>query len=474
MRRAPGTGSIEPAPGGGFWPRLPDRKRLRRVATTEEAGRLLDAALAELASGEHIDRAGLTLGSWGTTVLDRREREGLRSVQTERSRWRQHVEAHQIAALPVAEVSRGAVRSWLDGLMRKRAAPGRGHSTVRERPLARHTVQNTLGLMRIVLGAAVDRELIAVNPARDVRLPRSAGTTHEPWTYLLPDEQERLLAVLPLDQRSLVAFALGTGMRQGEIWNLELRDVAGDVVTVRYGSRGAATKSGKVRRVPLFGLAREALDAWLPELAKQPNPHKLVWPLPSGYRRQKGKAPSWWSEAMRAANLAPEGRHDGQAVRWHDLRHTCASSLIAGWWGRRWSLEEIRQLLGHSAVAVTERYAHLAESALAEAARATPAVQRIPRESHGDGAESQNPLAPPARVELTTNGLGMRSHPEPERAVSSVCGTIMGLAVAGLEALAGGEPHAVAVATRALAQIARLARGDLADDEPAVAGARAR
>jgi hypothetical protein len=29
-----------------------------------------------------------------------------------------------------------------------------------------------------------------------------------------------------------------------------------------------------------------------------------------------------------------------RTVRWHDLRHTCASSLVAGGWGPRWSLEE--------------------------------------------------------------------------------------------------------------------------------------
>ena len=61
----------------------------------------------------------------------------------------------------------------------------------------------------------------------------------------------------------------------------------------------------------------------------------------------------------------------GRSFRWHDLRHTCGSSLVAGWWGRAWRLEEVRDLLGHSTVRVTEMYAHLAPSELSKAAAAT-------------------------------------------------------------------------------------------------------
>ena len=46
-------------------------------------------------------------------------------------------------------------------------------------------------------------------------------------------------------------------------------------------------------------------------------------------------------------------------IKWHDLRHSCASSLVAGWWGEPWSLEQIKALLGHRSITTTERYAHL-------------------------------------------------------------------------------------------------------------------
>jgi len=58
-------------------------------------------------------------------------------------------------------------------------------------------------------------------------------------------------------------------------------------------------------------------------------------------------------------------------VRWHDLRHTCASSLVAAWWGPAWRLELVREVLGHSSITVTERYAHLAASVLDDAGAQT-------------------------------------------------------------------------------------------------------
>ena len=48
---------------------------------------------------------------------------------------------------------------------------------------------------------------------------------------------------------------------------------------------------------------------------------------------------------------------------------TCATSLVAGWWGRRWTLEEVCKLLGHSSITVTERYSHAANELLRRAAK---------------------------------------------------------------------------------------------------------
>lgn len=270
-------------------------------------------------------------------------------------------------------MTRRDVRQWLEDLSRKKTAfkyPG-GR---KPRRLARQTVKNTLNLLRVCLASALDDELIRENAARDVRVARELRTD-EPWTYLTPEEQSRLFACgeIPEPDRLLIQFAVGTGLRKGEQWSLELRDliVTGDNphVVIRFGSPGKPPKNGKTRRAPLFGLGLDAARRWLkllPAYARG-NERRLAFPTARGCCRHKRPYRKWRAHLEHAGIT--------RAVRWHDLRHTCASSLVAGWWGRTWRLEEVRDMLGHSSVKVTERYAHLAHSALVAAARETPGTK---------------------------------------------------------------------------------------------------
>jgi hypothetical protein len=118
-------------------------------------------------------------------------------------------------------------------------------------------------------------------------------------------------------------------------------------------------------------------------------------------------------------------------VRFHDLRHTCASHLVMGSWGITLSLLETAQWLGHTSLSVTQRYAHLCPDRLAArvaaSAPAGPANAQGPRPLSGQGSkrdqigpsksghaargphhETPTKQAPPARVERATNGLGSR------------------------------------------------------------------
>jgi hypothetical protein len=75
----------------------------------------------------------------------------------------------------------------------------------------------------------------------------------------------------------------------------------------------------------------------------------------------------------------------GRRVRFHDLRHTHASHLLQGSWGRKWMLSEIAQMLGHSSVNMTTRYAHLSEGGIAQAVRETNTFNPAP------AADAANP-----------------------------------------------------------------------------------
>ena len=357
-----------------------------------------------------------TVRTFGARWMDRREVRRLRSVANDRSRWKTHVDAHPLADRPIATVTRGEVRRWLEWL-----EPRAGWATRRA----------ALNLLRACLGAAVDDEVRADNPAANLTVEKPADA-HETdgWTYLLPDEQTALLTRPGCEHRSAVliaAVALGTGLRQGEQWNLELRDVDVDgeapSLLVRWGSRGKPPKSGKMRRVPLFGIALVAMREWIDGLPKYAprNPEGLAFPTQRGCRRQRSKLPRGWDKVLTAAGLSVAAkRHDGASVRWHDLRHSCASSLVAGWWGRVWTLQEVRDVLGHSSVVVTERYAHLSHGVLVAAAGATPGA---PLGSKGllpsSDETSENP-ARHARFERATFAFGGRGIPEELRGLEAL------------------------------------------------------
>ena len=56
----------------------------------------------------------------------------------------------------------------------------------------------------------------------------------------------------------------------------------------------------------------------------------------------------------------------------HSLRHSCASLLIQS----GVDLYTVKEILGHGSIALTERYSHLADSALKEAAKKMPSLIR--------------------------------------------------------------------------------------------------
>lgn len=355
--------------------------RLRAVVNGEEKSLGLFDSREEAEAVERAFRAqvsptaALTLRVWGARWLDRRETAGLhRDVRTSRSVWRTHVDAAHFADVNIRKIRRADVVRWVRERMSAPAvhAHRRGRETERReltRTVSRGTVQAALVLLRRALADALDEGHVSENAAGDVRVPRRPRTD-EPWTWLRPHEVEALLASeLRSEQRAIYTVAICTGLRAGELFGLRWADVMMDgdspELVVRHSYRGP-TKSGKVRRVPLLARAREALTEWrrhVPGVGAA-----LVFPADAG-RRRDGLAGCHSPGYDAGLESALRGAGIERRVRFHDLRHTCASALVQGTWGPPLRLEEVRQWLGHGSVTVTERYAHLAPDGLRSVAR---------------------------------------------------------------------------------------------------------
>ena len=140
----------------------------------------------------------------------------------------------------------------------------------------------------------------------------------------------------------LVLLALNTGLRRGELFQLRWQDVS--IPGRRLTVRGAGAKTGQTRHVPLNSEAVCVLERWQPAEADARD-HVFAGASPDEPLTDVKKA---WASLMKRAKLT--------AFRFHDLRHTFASKLVmAGV-----DLNTVRELLGHSDIAMTLRYAHLA------------------------------------------------------------------------------------------------------------------
>lgn len=320
----------------------------------------------------------MTFAEFAATVLDMRAEDGVRGIAHERNRYETHIEHAAFAQKELEAITAVDLRDWVREMLAKPAADNR-----EPRKLDPGTVKRAFALVSSVFTVAVERDLLKVSPCHGVKVKKraDASATKEKWAFLTFEEQRtiRLCKAIPFADRLTIRFAIGTGLRQGEQFSLRLADLHVGVdephVLVRFGGpRDLPPKSGKTRRVPLFGDALVAARHWLYELGHfaPHNPLGLVFPSPRGRRRGIGK-PLGAGSTLRVY-LAAAGIK--RRVRWHDLRHTAATNLVTGVLGRRWTLEEVKPYMGHSSVTISERYAHVGDDALKVAARETALAQR--------------------------------------------------------------------------------------------------
>jgi integrase len=145
----------------------------------------------------------------------------------------------------------------------------------------------------------------------------------------------------------MVLLAMNTGLRRGELFHLQWTDV--DLSRNYLTVRGGATKSGDTRHVPLHEETAQALQRW----HRTARGSTYVFPGKDGGRLTSIR--SAWCRLLREANISD--------FRWHDLRHHFASQLVMA----SVDLNTVRELLGHSDIAMTLRYAHLSPDHKAEA-----------------------------------------------------------------------------------------------------------
>lgn len=170
---------------------------------------------------------------------------------------------------------------------------------------------------------------------------RPAVTTEEATARAAEDAQDA----------ELVRIAAYAGLRRGELVALRWRDVdfAGQKIVVRRSVSADvevnSTKSRRAREVPLPDQAAEAFER-LSRRSDFTSPDDYVFASRFGRRLDASALRRRFERARAAAGLGP--------LRFHDLRHTYGSLLVAG----GIDLASVKAAMGHARISTTERYLH--------------------------------------------------------------------------------------------------------------------
>jgi integrase len=210
---------------------------------------------------------------------------------------------------------------------------------------SRATVNRHTALLKSMLNRAVDESYLEQNPCRKIK--QYSERERECMRILTPEEEVRLFAELAEHIKPIVTIALNTGLRLGEIMRLKWSDIdlSTNVLKVEYN------KSGKVRYVPISNFLMGVLSE--------------IW------SRDSGHASALFAIKNPKVGFKAACRRAEVFIRFHDLRHTAATRFLAG--GA--DIETVRQILGHSSLAVTQKYVHSGIEQAREAVESLPRVQ---------------------------------------------------------------------------------------------------
>lgn len=251
--------------------------------------------------------------------------------------------------------------------------------TVSESGVSARTVQLSRAVLRSMLADAERDQLIHRNVAALVKGPRVERQEVVPWTA---DEAGQFLTSLEGHRlRPLFAVGVALGLRKGELLALRWQDVDLDVGVLRVRATvqrlgkgvGLVTGSPKTARsrrtLPLpqvlVDALREHRTAQELEREEATSWHDagLVFTTSKGTMIEPRNLNRFLDEAIARAGL--------RRIRFHDLRHTCASLLLA----QGVSPRVVMEVLGHSQMSMTtDLYGHVMPSSLRSAADALDGV----------------------------------------------------------------------------------------------------
>jgi integrase len=317
------------------------RRRWETVGPNlHEARQVLAERMSERRTGKfRVPRNKMTVGElvrkWKENYLTVQQQLGRLKPSTLRS-YLSNLDGHIapfFGAMPLSQVTLASVQQFIKALL------GKG--------LSAKTIGNVIVILKEMFKHAVQWRHLDANPVQYVERPRGEDKEMD---VFVPDEIRRLLDAQDEPLRTLLLTAVLTGMRQGELFGLQWDDIdfVRHQVHVRrslwHGTLGTPKSRRSRRAIDMPSTLEQALQ----NLSTQRRSEFVFCsergtPLDADNFRHRE-----FPAALRRAEL--------RRIRFHDLRHTYTSLLIAHGAHPKY----IQAQLGHASIQTTlDRYGHL-------------------------------------------------------------------------------------------------------------------
>jgi integrase len=373
-KRGNGEGSIHRRKGGGWCAQYTvytakGRKRKTIYGNTrQEVATKLAKALSNQEGGLTFDAGNQTVGDY----LDRWLYDSVRDTVREGT-----FERHE-------QIIRLHIRPSLGRMKLKALSPAHVQGFYRERldsGLSPATVHKIHAVLHKALDQAVGWSLVPRNATEVVMTPRPAPDEIRP----LNSKQVKVLLEAARGERfeAVYVLAIHTGLRQGELLGLKWDDVdlEDGLIRVRrtltrYRGRLLLGEPKTKRSRRTVRLTERAVDTVRDHLTRQV---VQIESLGDHYRDQGLVFATQKGTLVNPSNLRKRSfaplleKAELPRIRFHDLRHTCATMLLA----RNVNPKIVSEMLGHATIAITlDTYSHVLPDMQDSATRALEDVLR--------------------------------------------------------------------------------------------------
>jgi len=362
----------------------PDGRRVKRsLGTTEKrkATELHDKLKAEMWRVSHLkETPNMTFEDACVRWLE--EKAHKKSLDDDKSRirfWLQHFSGTQLKDITEVRVYAAIqkmtnrrheenYRLMAEAMVKRGEVP----PDFKAKPASTGTKAAHLAFIKALLRQA-ERTWKALDRAPVLTIPQPKNKRIR---WLEPVEAQRLIEECPEPLKSIVQFALATGLRRSNIINLEWKQI--DMQRRVAWVNPEDSKSGRAIGIALNDTACQVLrkqigrhQAWVfvyTEQSKRPDGTAT-----DKVRKMRYDGNTAWRSAMKRAGITN--------FRFHDLRHTWASWLVqAGV-----PISVLQEMGGWESIEMVRRYAHMSPNHLTEHAKQIDSIFNacVPNLSHG-------------------------------------------------------------------------------------------